>query len=81
MVIFETPQSSRSKIKFTLERPEACLHDLDLDDFKFLNPYSLIVTLPSKYLYDSGILSFYQSSVGCVCKDQNVPIIKLLKSL
>lgn len=48
MIIFETPQSSRSKIKITLERTEAGLHDYDLDDYRFLNPYNIIVNLPSK---------------------------------
>ena len=48
MIIFETPQSSRSKIKVTLERIEADLHDVDIDEVRLLNPYSMLVTIPSK---------------------------------
>ena len=48
MIIFETPQSSRSKIKVTLERIEADLHDVDIDEVRLLNPYNMLVTIPSK---------------------------------
>ena len=49
MIIFETPQSSRVKMKVTLERQEAGLEPMDLDELKLLNPYSLLVNIPSKF--------------------------------
>ena len=49
MIVFETPQSSRVKMKVTLERSEAGLESMELDELKLLNPYSLLVTIPSKF--------------------------------
>ena len=48
MIIFETPQSSRSKIKVTLERLEAELPDVDVDEIRLLNPYNMLITIPSE---------------------------------
>ena len=48
MIIFETPQSSRSKIKVTLERLEAELPDVDVDELRLLNPYNMLITIPSE---------------------------------
>ena len=48
MIIFETPQSSRASMKITLERNQNGLADVDLDEMKLLNPYCLLVTIPSK---------------------------------
>ena len=48
MIVFETPQSSRVKMKVTLERTDAGLETIELDELKLLNPYSLLVTIPSK---------------------------------
>ena len=53
MIVFETPQSSRVKMKVTLERTDAGLETMELDELKLLNPYSLLVTIPSKK--DTGI--------------------------
>ena len=50
MIIFETPQSSRATIKVTLERNQNGLSDMELDEQKLLNPYCLLVTIPSKLL-------------------------------
>ena len=60
MIIFETPQSSRVKMKVTLERQEAGLESTDLDELKLLNPYSLLVNIPSKYFVQS--ISYYINS-------------------
>ena len=51
MIIFETPQSSRASMKITLERNQNGLADVDLDEMKLLNPYCLLVTIPSKKDY------------------------------
>ena len=51
MIVFETPQSSRVKMKVTLERTDAGLETIELDELKLLNPYSLLVTIPSKQFY------------------------------
>ena len=48
MIIFEAPQSSRASMKVTLERSQSGLIDVDLDEMKLLNPYCLLVTIPSK---------------------------------
>ena len=48
MIIFETPQSSRSKVKVTLERSEAELPDVEIDEIRLLNPYNMLITIPSK---------------------------------
>ena len=48
MIIFETPQSSRSKIKVTLERLEAELPDVEVDEIRLLNPYNMLITIPSE---------------------------------
>ena len=72
MVIFETPQSSRVKMKVTLERTEAGLHDVDLEDLKLLNPYNMIITIPSKILDYQFIFSVFSSISGSsTCKGLN----------
>ena len=48
MIIFEAPQSSRASMKVTLERSQSGLIDVDLDEMKLLNPYCLLVTIPSE---------------------------------
>ena len=53
MIIFETPQSSRSKIKVTLERSEAELPDVEIDEIRLLNPYNMLITIPSKLSFFS----------------------------
>ena len=51
MVIFESPQSARAKLKVTLERTQSSnLQNVDIDELKMLNPYNLLVTIPSNYL-------------------------------
>ena len=57
MIIFETPQSSRATIKVTLERNQNGLSDMELDEKKLLNPYCLLVTIPSKLLKIAAKLS------------------------
>ena len=57
MIIFETPQSSRATIKVTLERNQNGLSDMELDEQKLLNPYCLLVTIPSKLLKIAAKLS------------------------
>lgn len=47
LVIFESPQSARSKMKLTLERHQCGLQDIDLDETKLLNPFNLLVTIPN----------------------------------
>ena len=55
MIVFETPQSSRVKMKVTLERTDAGLETIELDELKLLNPYSLLVTIPSKQFLSKNI--------------------------
>ena len=58
MIIFETPQSSRSKIKVTLERSEAELPDVEVDEIRLLNPSNMLIAIhaqsPSS-MHSSGL--------------------------
>ena len=62
MIIFETPQSSRSKIKVTLERLEAELPDVDVDEIRLLNPYNMLITIPSESFRNFSFASFSSSN-------------------
>ena len=49
IVCFETPQSSRSHIRIRLERHHADAHaDVELEEWRFLNPYNVQATVPAK---------------------------------
>lgn len=50
IVCFETPQSSRSHIRIRLERHRAndAHADVELEEWRFLNPYNVQATVPAK---------------------------------
>ena len=49
LIVFETPQSSRSRIRIRLERHHANVtDDVELEEWRFLNPYNVQATVPAK---------------------------------
>lgn len=60
MVIFESPQSARARLKVTLERTQSSnLQNVDIDELKMLNPYNLLVTIPSNKLSNFSNYKIY----------------------
>jgi hypothetical protein len=48
LIVFESPQSSRSHIRLCLERHHQNVVDVELEEWRFLNPYNVQATVPAK---------------------------------
>ncbi len=48
LIVFESPQSSCSRFRLRLERHHADVANVKLEEWRFINPYNLQVTIPSE---------------------------------
>ena len=48
MIVFESPQSCRSNIRIRLDRFRKDLSEVEIVEWRFLNPYNIQANLPSK---------------------------------
>ncbi len=48
LIVFESPQSSCSRFRLRLERHHSDVPNVKLEEWRFINPYNIQITVPSK---------------------------------
>ena len=61
LVVFEAPQSTCSRYFLRLERHHGDLRDVELNEWRMLNPYNIQVTIPSETVHNNHSVSSHMT--------------------